>query len=133
VTENSTAFTELLASLQNEQLTAIDFDSLADKLSQLQRDISTHASMRQELDLLRQDYQARIAGMLKAIAAVDRKRDSFDDALHAIESLPSLNCAELTETYRRVSARFRDTFPTSFGQFNTAGSSCPRQFADYKS
>lgn len=68
-----------------------------------------------ELKILRDDYQNRIAGMVKAIAAVDRSRNKSNEAVQYLEALVELTAPELIEEYRRVSARFRSAFPTSFG------------------
>lgn len=68
-----------------------------------------------ELSLLRADYSNRIAGMVKAIAAVARSYDKAAEAVGYLEKLSDLSAAELIEEYRRTSARFRSAFPTTFG------------------
>jgi len=68
-----------------------------------------------ELQLLRTDYVGRIAGMVKAIAAVERSRSQAAEAVHYLESLNEMCAVELIEEYRRTSARFRSAFPTTFG------------------
>lgn len=68
-----------------------------------------------ELKILREDYINRIAGMVKAVAAVERGRDRSADAVVYLEELIELGASGLIEEYRRTSARFRSAFPTSFG------------------
>jgi hypothetical protein len=68
-----------------------------------------------ELELLRSDYLSRIAGMVKAIAAVERSNDKAAEAVPYLENLNKLSAGELIEEYRRTSARFRSAFPTTFG------------------
>ena len=68
-----------------------------------------------ELELLRTDYLSRIAGMVKAIAAVERSHDKATEAVAYLENLIEMSAGELIEEYRRTSARFRSAFPTTFG------------------
>ena len=68
-----------------------------------------------ELELLRSDYLNRIAGMVKAIAAVERSHDKATEAVAYLENLNVMSSGELIEEYRRTSARFRSAFPTTFG------------------
>ena len=68
-----------------------------------------------ELELLRSDYLSRIAGMVKAIAAVERSNDKASEAVVYLENLNGMSAGELIEEYRRTSARFRSAFPTTFG------------------
>jgi hypothetical protein len=72
------------------------------------------------LELLRHDYVGRLSGMLKAIAAVDRRHATGSEILAQLEALPGCSTEQLIEQYRRVSARFRDTFPASFGMVRPA-------------
>jgi hypothetical protein len=67
------------------------------------------------LELLRSDYLSRIAGMVKAIAAVERSNDKASEAVVYLENLNGMSAGELIEEYRRTSARFRSAFPTTFG------------------
>lgn len=68
-----------------------------------------------ELELLRNDCIMRISGMLKAIAAVKRNHDKAFEVIGYVEKLTEMKSAELIEEYRRVSAGFRNAFPSSFG------------------
>ena len=68
-----------------------------------------------ELELLRADYLSRIAGMVKAIAAVERSHDKATEAVGYLLNLNGMSAGELIEEYRLTSARFRSAFPTSFG------------------
>ena len=105
----------ILKSLSADEISMIDFDRLGADLGQIRDAMSSMTSAADELACLRQDYQQRISGMIKAVAAVDRKRDRSKDALEMIESLQELEAPELIRCYRTVSARFRDSFPASLG------------------
>jgi len=68
-----------------------------------------------ELGLLRTDYLSRMAGMVKAIAAIERSHNKATEAVAYLENLNAMSAGELIEEYRRTSARFRSAFPTTFG------------------
>jgi hypothetical protein len=106
---------QLHSALAAEAVTTIDFDRLRLWLENLGAALPVLFRAREEATVLREDYQNRIAGMLKAIVVAERGRPSLDDSLDMIERLPRRSATELIECYRRTSARFRDTFPTSFG------------------
>lgn len=116
--KESTDFNDYVADLtkrlDREDLSLIDFDELRLRVEQCTVNSTADNQVAAEHALLREDCQKRLAGMIKAIAAVERKRDSFESALAVIEELPSLGAAELLRRYRQVSARFRDCFPASF-------------------
>jgi len=107
-------FAGLDEQLTENNLSLIDFDELRRRLSQLASETETSEQVAEEYALLREDLQQRLAGMVKAIAAVDRQRDGYGTALAVIEELAALSASELLRQYRRVSARFRDCFPASF-------------------
>ena len=111
---NQTDYLEqLIEQLDDESMSLIDFDELKLRLSELREKLTGHGEMADELTALRQDYHQRIAGMVKAIAAVNRKRDCWQEAVAFVEGLPSLTAEELLEQYRRICARFRDCFPAA--------------------
>ena len=99
----------------------IDFDELRERLKLIGAQLAARDELAEGHALLRQDCEQRIAGMIKAIAAVDRKRDGWSEAIAQAEELPTLAPARLLETYRRVAARFRDCFPGSFGALSPGG------------
>jgi hypothetical protein len=132
VKESNQTVEQMLADLTNEQLPVIDFDRLANLLTQQAGELKALKKVRREAEILRADYESRIGGMLKAIALADRKREKIDEALEEVQSLATMSGAELVESYRLVSARFRDSFPTSFGQLAAGMTKRPRQFADFK-
>jgi len=105
---------EIIDALASESISRIDFDQLGSWLTEQRTLKSKLSAMRDELDVLRTDYLQRISGMVKAIAVAQRKGNSLESAMELIESLDRLSVDDLVECYRRVSARFRDTFPTSF-------------------
>ena len=106
---------QLLASLNDDKMSMIDFDHLRTWLAKLSGQLCSEEGCAGELKVLRDDYSQRIGGMVKAIAAVDRKRDSWPEALSLVESLDSMKAGDLVICYRKVTARFRDHFPASFG------------------
>ena len=125
---------ELRETLTGDKLSVIDFDGLISRLGQIGEALDLAAIDREELSMLRNDYQSRIGGMLKAVAAVDRKGNGLHSALSTVEALPGMTVSQLIECYRRSSARFRDSFPTSFGLLSSdptiPGQS--KQFGDFK-
>ncbi|MFQ6009010.1 MAG: hypothetical protein ACE5K8_08685 [Candidatus Zixiibacteriota bacterium] len=106
---------ELAESLTSDNISLIDFDRLRSWLLETASAFEEIVRLKEEVEHLRQDYIGRIAGMTKAIAAVNRHPDGWESALAFLETLPSLGAVELIEQYRVTSARFRDAFPTSFG------------------
>ena len=109
--------TSALDNITDTTLPLVDFDALRNDLSSLLESVASIVASpaddgsSDDLKYLRADYECRIAGMVKAMAAVDRKHDSFAETLDFIERLPEMSVTRLIEQYRRVSARFRDTFP----------------------
>lgn len=106
---------ELRDALAAESVTTIDFDRLALWLTELGAALPGLYRAREEAAAMREDYTTRIVGMLKAIAIAEKGKPSLDDALDIIDHLPDKSATELIGYYRRAQARFRDTFPTSFG------------------
>ncbi|MBD3402790.1 hypothetical protein GF420_07830 [candidate division GN15 bacterium] len=109
--------------LADEELSAIDLDDVRATLDAAVDALSAVSSADNERDTLREDYTARIAGMLKAIAAVERNRDRRAETAALIEALSGMSGVQLVACYRQTSARFRDCFPTSFGLLQTRPSS----------
>ncbi len=110
-----TRISEILDDLNAEKLSLIDFDELRELLKMNCEESESEKVGLVELATLRDDYTARIGGMLKAIAAVDRKAGSIEDSLELIDKTQTMNAASLVSCYRRTTARFRDCFPASFG------------------
>ncbi len=77
--------------------------------------------LRVGLDHMRTDYIARITGMIKAVAAASRRRNALALATEEVAALDKMTPDELIDTHRRVSARFRDAFPASFGGLEMRG------------
>lgn len=124
MTENRDYVQELVGQLRSDQLPLIDFDQLENWLARSAKLMDEAFATKQTAELLRKDYESRIAGMAKGIAAADRKRDSLDEALRLVEQLPTMSGEQLVACYRHMAARFRDAFPTSFGYLS--GGSIPR-------
>lgn len=106
---------EIIRQLSDEDLHLIDFDEVKKYLLSLKSSLSQYEHCQNELGVLREDYQNRIAGMVKAIATVERQSDSSNEALVYLDKLVELSAAELIAEYRKTSARFRSAFPTTFG------------------
>ncbi len=113
--------TRLGGALDTETVTVLDLDEFRARLEDLAAALDDNDTVAESLARLRRDYEERIAGMLKAIAAADRSRTAFAEALTEIKNLPSLSTAQLIERYRTVSARLRHHFPTSFGPLRASG------------
>ena len=111
-------FREIAADIADEKLPGIDFDLLTTRLTEASEQLREATETATELEHLKTDYRTRISGMVKAIGAVDRKRDSLLSALESIDKLDELSAAELVSSYRTTSARFRDCFPSSFGSLS---------------
>ena len=97
--------------LNESSLSLVDFDQIKTCLEQTTSQLQSHTQIETDLAMLRQDYQLRIGGMVKAMAAITRNRHHWRDALSFVEKLPELDATALLHEYRRVAARFRDTFP----------------------
>jgi len=106
---------EVIGLLHETGMARVDFDELRERLGALCVRLQSLEELAESHVVLRQDYEQRIGGMIKAIAAVDRKRDRWEEAAALVDELPTLSPVRLIETYRRVAARFRDCFPGSFG------------------
>jgi hypothetical protein len=114
--KNDRAYLEDVARLIDDTTMAqLDFDELKTRLLAIGSKLTATDELADEYALLRGDYEQRIAGMVKAIAAVDRKQDVWEEALEQVEKLSVLGSADLLATYRRTAAKFRDCFPGSFG------------------
>jgi hypothetical protein len=124
---------DLLESLGDDNLTQIDFDQLTEILNAGLNLMDQYSLVSQELAVLKSDCQARIGGMVKAIAIADRQRQNYQQALDLTESLKSMNSAELIDCYARVAARFRDMFPVNHLKYLTRQTAAPRaEFEQYK-
>lgn len=121
--------------LQDESVALIDFDELSRQLSVAKNLLRDAASNAKELAALRGDYIDRISGMAKAVAATENRREESEELLAVCSALESVPVAELLTHYRRVSAKFRDTFPASFGLLRVrtgATGTKKRNYAEYK-
>lgn len=112
--EASVGLCEMLHKLDQAQMPTIDFDQLKEQAQALLVAVEATTSIEQELGILRGDYKARIAGMLKAVAAVSRRPRALEGVLIDIEQLEPLDAESLILAYGRAAARFRDTFRASF-------------------
>jgi hypothetical protein len=128
----NTYFRDIAADIADEKLPEIDFDLLSSRLTEASGRLQKAAGNTTELELLKSDYQTRISGMVKAMSAVDRKRGSLLSALETIDKLNEMSAAELLNTYRTTSAKFRDCFPVSFGSLSLATGIRSKDAADFK-
>ncbi len=120
--KNEIAYFESVVSLLDEaSLARLDFDELQSRLRAMCATLNGLAELAEGHAVLRQDIEQRVAGMIKAVAAVDRKRERWEEAAALIDDLATQTPSRLLETHRRVAARFRDCFPGSFGPRNYSG------------
>lgn len=123
-------FRDLLA---GEKLAEINFDDLIGWLNEVAPLLEGRQAQADDLKLLRQDYEGRIAGMVKALAAVDRSGRGHGDVILSLEELPRLSTSKLIECYRKTAARFRDAFPASYGlAYQSKARVKSARFDDYK-
>jgi len=114
-TNHEAYLVDVLASLNEEKLSLIDFDLLKGRLTEVQAVLSQAGCLERDLELLRQDYIGRISGMAKAMAVATDRTGQVREASELIESLAELSVEKLVQSYRTVSSRFRTVFPASFG------------------
>jgi hypothetical protein len=114
--ELTASLSTAVARLEQEDLTTLDFDELRRTLGAAASRMAATDDLTVELAVLRDDYIARITGMLKAVAAVSRREDRIAETLVTVDALPTLSADKLVAAYRTASAQFRDAFPTSFGR-----------------
>ncbi len=105
-----------LENLKNENLEVLNFDSLAENLLEIKNSLKTIATVSCQEKEFRTDYIRRIAGMLKAVAAVKNNFETGQEILDKMEALKAVSAEELIKQYKKTSAIFRDAFPASFGQ-----------------
>ena len=124
---------ELSELLSGERIGEIDFDRLTQWLGEANSLIGTASIASDESHRFREDYIGRIAGMIKAITVANRKQQNLQSVLDYIEHLSHLNAADLIAEYQKTQARFRDSFPASFGPRPGRNySSQERNFTDFK-
>lgn len=111
----------------------IDLDNFLIKIDEMITQLKEQHQSTAQLLLLKNDYQTRIAGMLKAIAVAKGNEDQMKMALTEIEQLEQLTASALIECYKKVQLRFRTTFPASFGQLVSSTSSAqPLEIKNYQ-
>ena len=108
--------TKMVGALTDDNLPTIDFDGHRQWLADLAVRLPELLRLDREMAVLRTDYEGRIAGMTKAIAAVSRNREALKQATTFLETLTEMNATDLVRQYGLMSVRFRDAFPTSFGR-----------------
>ena len=131
---NVISVTELVAQLSEESLSEIDFDAIRQTLERTDSENKALKALSGELAFLREDYISRIIGMAKALAVARQTEGALMEATALVDSLPALTARQLVEQYRLASARFRDTFPASFGfaGASTRRMDARRKYSDFK-
>jgi len=124
----------LLVDLDDHRLPPVDLDRLAEQLRLARDRIHCLTEQETELQLLREDYTARIAGMLKAVAVAERSEAGTLETTERIERLTQLSATDLIRQYRIAAARYRDAFPASFRPLTARTQNLPnqRRIEDYK-
>ncbi len=106
---------ELVSALSETDLSVLNLDELVSWIELARTELAELENIRTECTVLREDYIDRLSGMAKAIAAVRHSHDFSQETLEFVQQLPSMNATDLIANYRKMSARFRDSFPTSLG------------------
>ncbi|MEA1980394.1 MAG: hypothetical protein U9N54_05410 [candidate division Zixibacteria bacterium] len=122
---------DVLEMLDDNNLGTLDINQIKQTILLMKNTIISNNSELEELNILRQDYIQRLSGMLKAIAAVSRNKEETEEILNLIESFEQMPAMKLISIYRKVSAKFRNAFPTSFGITNQY-SPKNKSYAEYK-
>ncbi|MBD3332758.1 hypothetical protein GF356_07900 [candidate division GN15 bacterium] len=111
----------VVTSLRREELTEVDFDALCETLESLTTVLKQMQQYEDEVAVLRQDLSSRIAGMARACAVARGGRGDLETTEQLTERLPHMSARELVQSYGRVAARFRDTFPASMSAVSGFG------------
>ena len=90
---------DLIEHMDERHMALIDFDDIKTRLAETCRLLAQTESLTDERDRLRSDLQDRIAGMVKAIAAVDRQQDRSCDALDLLATLSEQQRAAVVLRY----------------------------------
>jgi hypothetical protein len=106
--------------LEDESISEIDFGEITGCLKTSESLVRRLSEAASGAETLRADYIGRIAGMVKAIAVVAPRKEACGAAVDYIETLGDMPAEGLVQEYQRVAARFRATFPSSFGLTSTA-------------
>jgi hypothetical protein len=112
--DNDQAVKEILDNLENETVELLDFDRLKEVLQECRSKARELKTVRSELQLLKEDYRGRLAGMLKALLACRYNACEAELAAMLADETSDLNVNELIRIYRNTAARFRQKFPSSF-------------------
>ena len=123
----------LLDNYDKSDLTAINVDELVEWIKSASGLLQEQADQYAELAVLRDDFTSRVSGMAKAIAVTQKHPAALHEAAQFIETLNGMTSEQLVTAYRRLSAKFRGTFPTSLtlGMPQNTKLEQPR-YADYK-
>lgn len=90
----------------------IDLDACAQMCQEASTALTFSSQLKQSYQLLRSDLESRVAGMLKAMAVAARSRGEMREVELEVSRLGILCDEELLIQYKRVAARFRDSFPS---------------------
>lgn len=115
---DSGALRKLAEDITSESLNELNLDALAEALTAAAAQLEEAASLRQDCRLLKDEYRARILGMLKAIIACKPDDDSAFLASRLTGDIEQFRAEQLIRQYHRVAARFRNSFPASFRYLN---------------
>jgi hypothetical protein len=109
---------EFVKSINSEKLETVDFDKLNIVLKDVNASLDEFHNLKFEHQIIKEDLIKRISGMAKAIAAVSKRHDEPKEFLEFINSLENISSENLLLAYRKVQAKFQDSFPSSFGLLN---------------
>ena len=105
---------QLLESLKDEAIELIDFDRAIEVLGQIQTALNEHNHATEELSVLKQDYRRRLVGMLKAVMVSRADERDTELAAALADEDCTIGSTDMIALYKKISARFRDSFPASF-------------------
>ncbi|SYZ72428.1 hypothetical protein TRIP_C20543 [Candidatus Zixiibacteriota bacterium] len=100
--------------LEAEAMEAINFDDIRAVLENSVQDLKGLSQIAAELACLKEEYRARIAGMLRANLASRKDEDDAELLCRVSDSFEGIEAEELVRLYDRTVRRFRENFPASF-------------------
>lgn len=125
---------QVLNCLKDGAVERIDFDRMTEVLENARNVIGDGEKTIAEYGKLQQDYRRRLMGMLKAVMVGKSKEGDGELAAALADESREIPSRDLIELHRRISARFRDCFPASFGYVSRScdSSRATKNWMDHK-
>lgn len=120
--------------LADESVEKIDFDRIVELLKGNRETLEEREVLRGELSEIKEDYRARILGLLKANLACRENDEERELAIRLTDDTIEMSAGELMSYYRRISSRFRRNFPATFRNLSFVNNDRAghRDWRDYK-